>query len=369
MKKQIVKQVMIVASVFTIGFTSFTSTYATTLTNPNETKPEYLIQVEEKVTGTVEFIYGKELQLLDTNGKRYHVILSHYTKQEIEAMNIKEGSSITIEGTFISFEDLQDFSYYKIHLPEELTNDDFKKVETLYNLTIELDKQKKWDESMYVWESIHQILEPYYIAAWVPETFVDYFSHYGLKVDENDLTRLEAIYNEHVSLRKSGQVALSDEKMVEFHNILNKYYGDTTYTTPSFLEYMQGIEFEIESQDLLRLETFYNEANSAEANGEWELASEKWVNFHEVLKPYYLANFQAPSFEEFLSFQEFTLTEEDKLAIKPLYEQVVEFDKKGDWESSVTIWDQIHLGLQPYYEAMRPIYMNASQILIDGKSY
>ncbi len=367
MKKQLVKQVIMVASAFTIGFSTFTSTSA--IAKSSDIAPEFFIQIEQQVTGQVEFIYGKELQLLDANGKRYHVILSHYSNKEVEAMNIKEGSTITVEGSFIAFEDLQNFSYYKIHLPEELTNDDLSKIEQLYNQTLELDQQEKWDESMSIWESIHQILEPYYIAAWVPETFIEYFGHFELEVDDNDLTRLEALYNEHVSLRKNGDVTASDEKMVEFHNIVSKYFEDEVYTPPSFQEYMEGIEFELTQEDLTKLEKLYTDASAAEKDGNWEVASEKWVAFHTILQPYYLANYQAPSFEEFISMQEFTLTEEDLVTIKPLYKQVVEFDKKGDWESSMAIWDQIHSVFQPYYEAMRPIYLNASHITIDGKTF
>ncbi len=362
MKKQLIKNVVVVAAAFSIGLTSFSPVPAT-LANA-----EYKIQVEEQITGQVLFFHGKELQIVDEAGKRFHVYLNYYTTKQIEEMNLSEGQLITIEGQFLTEEDLQSFELYQMYLPEGISEEDLDKIEVLYHEVKVLDQEQRYDESMLIWENIHKIIEPYYIAAWEPETFEDFIQYFDLEITAADLAKLESLYNESIALRKNLDVELADEKMSEFYEILHSYYQDT-YTRPTFEDFMQGIEFDVTAEELVELERFYNEANQAEINEDWELASAMWNGFHMILQPYYLANYEPPTFEEFLSYHEFELTAEDIEKIKPLFEEIRGFEKSGDWENASERWGAIHEILQPYYDAMRPAFFRASQVIIDGKSF
>lgn len=376
MKKQVIKNVAVVATTLAIGFASFSPSYASALSaTPKplpvivEQKEEFHIQIEEQVTGVIEYFYGKELLIKDKEGKRYQIFLNYFSHEQIEKMNLAEGKEISIEGQFISIEELNSFEYYKIYLPEGITEEELAVIEQLYNDIKALEAEKKYDETMDLWDQIHQIVEPYYIAAWEPETFEEFFLGYeGIEITDEDLAKLKGLYEEYVSLRKALEVEASNEKMNEFYNVLQPYF-DYQYETLTFEQYMEGYEFEIEAEDLKKLETLFNEAMAADKNEDWEVASDKWSAFHDILQPYFLEHYQPPTFEEFLSFQEFELTAEDIAIIKPLYEKATSKEKEGDWEGAMEYWEELHEVLNPYYETLRPAYMKASQVVIDGVSF
>lgn len=358
------KKVVAVTMALTLGLSTVPTAFAQT-EKAISVKEEDLfkIQVEQQLSGVVEYIYDKEMYIKGEDGKRYAVILSYFTPEEIEKMGITEGANIFIEGQALPEDYVESFDYYKLTLPNTLTDDELSKIEIHFNKMREYDNADNYEASAAEWDEIYQILQPHFYMNWEPIPFEEYLSWMPYEFSTEDLQKLEKIYHEANMLITECKYDEGNQKMNEFYQILEQHYQDN-YVRPSFAEYMGEMEFEISADDLAELERLYNQIGELEQSEDTTELEQLWQEFHGILEGYYLANYEPVPFEEFISYHEFTISDSDLEKIKPLYEQVIQFEKEGNWEESGAVWEKIYEVLNPYYELLAPVYIQASQVIV-----
>lgn len=358
------RKLVAVTMALTLGFTGVPTSFAQTEPAVKLTKEAmYEIQIEQQVNGVVTSIYDYEMNIKGDDGRNYAVILSYFTREEIEKMGIKEGAKIFVEGQALPKEYAQSFAYYKLSLPTTLSADELAKVETHFEKMKELDSVENYQASAVEWDAIYEILQPHFYLNWEPAPFEEMISWYPFEISTEDRQKLETIYQESVALIIEGNYLAGQERMSEFYQVIDQYYQDY-YVRPTFAEYIEQIEFEFSAADLAELERLYDEIDQLEQSGEKAGIDDLWHEFHLIIEEYYLTNYEPPTFEDFISQHEFSISDSDIEKLRPLYEQIIQLEKDRKWEESSAVWEQIHEVLTPYYEFLKPIYFQASQVIV-----
>ena len=193
MKKQWTRKILATAVTITIGLAGATSSYATAPVMKSSAEDLLKIQVEEQVTGIIEYIHDKEVIIKGTDGKRYQVFLHQYKSAEIKQLGLLEGAEVFIEGQFVSHEELQSFEYYKVHMPEDVSEADVDQLEKLFNEAKKFEQMEQYEQAGKVWEEMYKILQPYYIAMWEPESFVAPMKKFAFVIDTDVIAKQEII--------------------------------------------------------------------------------------------------------------------------------------------------------------------------------
>ena len=323
------------------------------------------IQIGQSVKGTVVENWGNEIIIKGDDGKRYHVGLYTFAEDQIQAMNMSVGASVQIEGEELkNFVDFYNFDYFLKNLPTGVTADEIKELELLYNQAIALEKDELWEESGLLWIQINQITNPYYLANWEPEPFDVYISMFEYLFTEDDLMQMEELYNQWITLAKSGAEEESSVKMDQFYEIVSNYYVEQT-----FEQYIKVLEMTISEVDYPVIKQLYEDARQASYDGDDQLAMEKWEAFDLAMRPYYRAAYPMPTFEEQMSNYDFEVSEEDFSKLQEIYTSILDSEKNGNYEHENSQWESFYNILEPYFTMNESIPFRALQIIIDGETF
>ncbi|MCL1699407.1 hypothetical protein [Lysinibacillus sp. Bpr_S20] len=141
----------------------------------------------------------------------------------------------------------------------------------------------------------------------------------------------------------------------------------------TFEAYKKYLPKEVSKDDLTKLEKMFNEvkklekeASKAYENNAMEEAEQKYeelgkiyVEMRKITRPYYLANWQPQTFEEYLGDYEFSennivISENDKKQLQAIYEEWVKLEKDGQEEKANEKMNEFHKILKPYFEELYP---------------
>ncbi|MEY9974335.1 hypothetical protein ABH966_004746 [Lysinibacillus sp. RC46] len=380
--KEPIKKTWMIASALTIGMAVLTPLQAgATAVEPTN---GVTVQIEQQVTGTIKSISDDGMYLKDRDGKNYYISFYKFSEEQLDKMNLVEGQEITVEGSVVEYySDFYTFEAYKKDLPKEVTNEELTKLEKMFNEVKKLEKvafkameNKAFEEADKIYEEISEIsrdmrkiTNPYYIANWQPIPFEEYIENFGFSdknivIEENDKKQLKVIYEEWVKLEKDGQEENAYEKYDELHKILEPYIAEL-YPPQTFEEYMEGKEFDIPAETLVKLKTIYEDAQKAEKAKNDELAEKTWNEFYEIIDQF----FKPQPFEEYMADFDFKVSEADSKQLKQLYEEAIKLDKKEEAEKIRENWEAFHIILEPYFKANKEILISPSKLTVNGQDY
>ncbi|MFT9820521.1 hypothetical protein [Lysinibacillus sp. NPDC056185] len=380
--KRPIKKTWMIASALTIGMAVLTPLQAgATAVEPAN---DVTVQIEQQVTGTIKSISDDGMYLKDRDGKNYYISFYKFSEEQLDKMNLVEGQEITVEGSVVEYySDFYTFEAYKKDLPKEVTNEELTKLEKMFNEVKKLEKvafkamgNKAFEEADKIYEEISEIsrdmrkiTNPYYIANWQPIPFEEYIENFGFSdknivIEENDKKQLKVIYEEWVKLEKDGQEENAYGKYDELHKILEPYIAEL-YPPQTFEEYMEGKEFDIPTETLVKLKTIYEDAQKAEKAKNDELAEKTWNEFYEIIDQF----FKPQPFEEYMADFDFKVSEADSKQLKQLYEEAIKLDKKEEAEKIRENWEAFHNILEPYFKANKEVLISPSKLTVNGQDY
>ncbi|MEY9974333.1 hypothetical protein ABH966_004744 [Lysinibacillus sp. RC46] len=296
MKKPI-KKTWMIASALTIGMAVLTPLQA----GATEVVPTngVTIQIEQQVTGTIKGISDDGIYLKGRDGKNYYINFYKFSEEQITKMNLVEGQEITVEGSAVEgFSDFYTFEVYKKDLPKEVTNEDLTKLEKMFNEAKKLQKEAaKADEN---------------------------------KANEEAEKKYEEMHKIYVDMSK----------------IIKPYYLATWQPEP-FEEYIENFGFSeknivIEENDNKQLKVLYEEWVKLEKESQEEKATEKMNEFHKILQPYFDKLYPTPTFEAFIERIELDIPAEDFAKLKNIYDNAQKAEKDGNADESVNLWEEFY---------------------------
>ncbi|MDQ0176978.1 hypothetical protein [Bacillus chungangensis] len=319
MKKKQVRKPMVLASALILGMTAF----APLQTNAAEAvkKPTVEQQMEQQLKGEIIYHHDYEMLIKGEDGKPYRVGLYDFSEEQIAQMKLTEGAEIIVKGEVLENNEYFDsFEVYKKRLPEGVSEEDLAKIEVLFNESRELEK------SLFT-EVINN-----------EET-----GEAAAKADQAKLDRHDEIWDEISDILDPYY---PKEDPVEFDEYI------TSWTDLS----MEELKEEISAEDLEKLQALYEEYLKLLEKDEEDLAWEKLDEFHDVLNPFF-NHYEMESFEEFLALFEFEITDEDKGILEPLYEDAKAAQEAAEteeeWEAIWEKWDLAYEVLNPYFMEAR----------------
>ncbi|MCT4566669.1 MAG: hypothetical protein N4A68_20430 [Maledivibacter sp.] len=116
---------------------------------------------------------------------------------------------------------------------KDIPKDDIKKLKTLYDEVVKLEKDNRFDESNKKWDEFYEILDKYLnkdkvtIATTELPSFDDFIKDIPTKdIPKDDMGKLKTLYNEVVKLEKDNKFNESEKKWNEFFKILDKYFEE-----------------------------------------------------------------------------------------------------------------------------------------------
>ncbi|MFJ8090397.1 hypothetical protein ACIQ7N_19635 [Lysinibacillus sp. NPDC095746] len=379
--KRPIKKTWMIASALTIGMAVLTPLQAgATAVEPTN---GVTVQIEQQVTGTIQGISDDGLFLKGRDGKNYYINFYRFSEEQLEKMKLVEGQEITVEGSVVEgFSDFYTFEVYKKELPKEVTNEDLTKLEKMFNEAKKLEKEadkayknnvedaeKKYQEIHNIYVDMGKIIKPYYLATWHPEPFEKYlenigFSEKNIVIEENDNKQLKAIYEEWIKLEKDNQEEKANEKMKEFHKILQPYF-DKLYPTPTFEVFIERFELDIPAEDLAKLKNIYDNAQKAEKDDNADDSVKLWEEFYYIIDQF----IKPQTFEEYMADYDFKVSEADSKQLKQLYEEILKLNLKEDKVKIEEKWAAFHDILEPYFQANKEILISPSKLTVNGQDY
>ncbi|TQR37049.1 hypothetical protein C7Y47_04950 [Lysinibacillus sphaericus] len=293
MKKPI-KKTWMIASALTIGMAVLTPLQAGA--SAVEPTNGVTVQIEQQVTGTIQSISDDGIYLKGRDGKNYYISFYKFSDEQLEKMNFVEGQEITVEGTVAEdFSDFYTFEVYKKELPKEVTNEDLTKLEKLFNEKKKL--QKEFSDEMTEEE-------------------------YEKKFEE-----ISKIYEDMYKITKP--------------------YILTNLQPPTFEEFIADYGFSeknivIEETDNKQLKVIYEEWVKLEKDGQEEKANEKMDEFYKTLQPYVDKLYPTPTFEEYMEKFGLDIPTEAFAKLKDIYDNAQKAEKENKADLSEKLWEDFY---------------------------
>lgn len=365
MKKPFTKT-WIAASALTLGMTVLTPIYVGAA--PVETTNNAIIQLEQTITGTIQYFDEESIMLKGTDGKNYFIGLYKFSDKQIKQWSLAEGQEITVEGSIVEdYLDFLTFDVYKKSLPEGVTAEELVQLEKLFHDLKKAAKEDNYEEMEKAWEQIDRIVTPYELANWEPESFEEFineaeFTEKNVVIKEQDRKQLETLYKEYIKLAKEDKTEEASEILDTFYTILAPYF-DELYPPLTFEEYMTDLEIEVPEEELANLKVIYEEALKADTAKNEELSTKLWEQFYQTLN----AHIKPVPFEEYIADMEFDIREDDYVKLQQYYEEAIALSRSGEDEKADEKWTAFYNILEPYYEANRAILISASKLTLNGK--
>ena len=296
MKKPI-KRTWMIASALTIGMAVLTPLQAgATALEPTN---GVTVQIEQQVTGTIKGISDDGIYLKGRDGKNYYINFYKFSEEQIAKMNLVEGQEITVEGSAVEdYSDFYTFEVYKKELPKEVTNEDLTKLEKMFNEAKKLQKE-------------------------------------ATKADEN-----KAIEEAEKKYEEMHKIYLDMGKII-------KPYYLATWQPESFEEYIENYGFSeknivIDENDKKRLKAIYEEWIKLEKDSQEEMANEKMNEFRKILQQYFDKLYPTPTFEAFIERFELDIPAEDFAKLKNIYDNAQKAEKDDNADVSVKLWEEFY---------------------------
>ncbi|MGE8035990.1 hypothetical protein B1B04_05575 [Lysinibacillus sp. KCTC 33748] len=294
MKKPIKKSWMI-ASALTIGMAVLTPLQA----GATSVEPAngVTVQIEQQITGTIKSIGESGVDLKGRDGKNYYISFYKFSEEQLGQMKLVEGQEITVEGGVVeSYTDFYTFEIYKRSLPKEVTNEELTKLEKMFNEVKKLQKEISDDMT--------------------EEEFDKKFEEIG-KVYE------------------------------EMHKI-TKPYILANWQPQTFEEYMEEFGFGdknviIAENDKKQLKAIYEEWVKLQKDDQEDKATEKMNEFYEILDPYFEELNPPQIFEEYM--KEFNLVDipaETLAKLKAIYEDIQKADKGDNYDLQEKLYGEFY---------------------------
>ncbi|MFJ7916247.1 MULTISPECIES: hypothetical protein [unclassified Lysinibacillus] len=296
MKKPI-KKTWMIASALTIGMAVLTPLQAEA--TPVEPTNGVTVQIEQQITGTIQSISDDGIYLKGRDGKNYYISFHKFYKEQIEKINLVEGQEITAEGSIVEdYSDFYTFEVYKKELPKEVTNDDLTKLEKMFNEVKKLEKEASKAEG-----------------------------NKAIEEAEKKYEELQKIY-------------------ADMNKITNPYYL-ANWQPESFEEYIENSGFSkknivIEENDKKQLKVIYEEWVKLEKDGQEEKANDKYDEFHKILEPYIYELYPPQTFEEYMEDLELDIPSETLTKLKTIYEDAQKAEKAKNNELAEKIWSEFY---------------------------
>ncbi|MFJ6208591.1 hypothetical protein [Lysinibacillus sp. NPDC092081] len=179
--------------------------------------------------------------------------------------------------------------------------------------------------------------------------------------------------NYYISFYKFSEEQLAKMNLVEGQEITVEGSVVEDYSDFfTFDVYKKELPKEVTKEELTKLEKMFNEVKTLqkeekEKTNMTEEEQEKlfdemnkiYEEMYKITKPYYLANWQPQTFEEYLedygfSEKNIVIAENDKKDLKAIYEAWVKLEKDGQEEKSNEKMDEFYKILQPYLNELYP---------------
>lgn len=122
---------------------------------------------------------------------------------------------------------------------------------------------------------------------------------------------------------------------------------------PTFKEYIQEVK-DIKNDDLKKLENLYNEAISFEKQEKFTDADKKWDTFDGILEKYediifYEGKLEDLSFDDFCKdFKDLKIKKDDLNKLKDLYNKTISLEKNKKFTDAEKCWDDFYNILDKY---------------------
>lgn len=200
------------------------------------------------------------------------------------------------------FEDLSFEDFMKDMPTKDITKDDMKKLNSLYNQCGKLEKDNKLDEANKKWNEFDKILSKYFdkdnmvvgvVVDFENLSFEDLMKDMPTKdIPKNDMKKLKTLYNDLVKFEQDNKLDDADKKWDEFYKILEKYIDDKFVTfesmeLPSFDEFIKDMATKkIPTADMEKLKNLYNDITKLEKDNKFDDADKKWNKFDKILDKY-----------------------------------------------------------------------------------
>ncbi len=229
---------------------------------------------------------------------------------------------------------------------------DMAKLESLYNEAIALEENGKEDEAEAKWNEIDTILENYYDEEDYDFTFEEekeWLEEMG--VSAADTAKLETLFNEVIALEENGKEDEAEAKWNEIDTILENYYDEEDYdfTFEEETEWLE--EMGVNSADMAKLETLFNEVIALEENGKEDEAEAKWNEIDTILENYYDEDDYDFTFEEEKEWlEEMGVSAADTAKLEILYNEVIALEENGKEDEAEAKWNEIDTILENYYD-------------------
>ncbi|WP_433596247.1 hypothetical protein [Lysinibacillus xylanilyticus] len=302
MKKPIKKSWMI-ASALTIGMAVLTPLQAgATEVKTTDSSTTTTIQLEQKITGKIKGISDDGMNIKGNDGKNYYVSFYKFSAEQIEKMNLVEGQEISVEGSVVeSYSDFYTFAVYKKELPKEVTQEDLTKLEKMFNEIKKLEKEVSKEETEVEKEKKYE--------------------------------EINKIYEEMYKITKPYILA--------------------NWQPQSYEEYIQELGFNeknivIKENDTTQLKAIYAEWVQLVKSGDEEKANDKHDELNKILQPYFDELYPPQTFEEFVKELKLDIPAETLAKLKPVFENAQKADKEEDMELSNKLWHEIYQMISPY---------------------
>lgn len=140
----------------------------------------------------------------------------------------------------------------------------------------------------------------------------------------------------------------------------------------TFDVYKRDLPKEITAEDLAKLEKLFNEVKRLEkeaseledtsievAEKKYDQISKIYEDMYKITKPYFLANWEPQTFDEYLqdfgfSEENIVIEAEDKKQLKTIYDEWVKLEKAGVEDNANEKYDAFYTILQPYLDKLYP---------------
>lgn len=366
--KKPVKKTWLLASALTLGMAVLTPLQAGATSV--ETTNNVIMQIEQKIQGTVKYFGGDGLTIKGTDGKNYYIGLHKFSDQQIEQLKLVEGQEISVEGSIIEdYSDFYTFDVYKKSLPKGVTKEELIQLEKLFHDMKKAGKEENYEEMERLYQAMDNITRPYELANWQPEPFEEFineaaFTEKNIVIKAQDKEQLKTLYTEWVKFTKEDKTEMAQEKIDKIYTILEPYHQEL-YPPLTFEQYMADMEVDLTKEELAELKSIYDEAQKADKDKNEELSMKLWDQFYEKLNSHF--KYEQISFEEYMADIEFEISQSDYTKLKQHYEKAVTLEKDGEEEKAGEQWEAFYKILDPYYEANKDILISASKLIINGQ--
>jgi hypothetical protein len=182
----------------------------------------------------------------------------------------------------------------------KVSDDDVKKITTLYNKIIPLEKTNKFDEACELWNQLYIVLDTYYdyefdiildtdynYEVQTAEEFLKEEFGENIKISDEDIVKITTLYDNITLLEDADKFDETEKLWEQLNNILNTYYNFEILTGEEFLKQLTYDDIKISVEDTVKITTIYNEIIVLEEAEKFEETDVLWEAFDKIYNSYF----------------------------------------------------------------------------------